>query len=364
MSTDAVDLPGAAAIPRPLTSLIGREREIEAASALMRREDVQLVTLTGPGGVGKTRLATETAAGIAPHFPDGVRFIALASLTEPEAVLPAIARALRVQERGNTPLVEQIAASMRDRRLLLVVDNFEHLPDVELSGDEVLATSYFKASQAIAQELGDPWQLSQFEGDLAWRLERRGEIARSAQHQRQALEARRLLGDEMLLPTSLCCAAIHAAEIGRWAQAVRLLSATEHVRRRTGTAVPFEYAERYDRDLEQVRARLGEREFAAEWAAGASMGLDAVVAEANDALVAWGRSEAIGRAPSAPLHGLSPREIEVLRLVAAGKTNREIAGELFISVPTVKVHVRAILTKLGLESRTAAAASAIQNQLI
>jgi predicted ATPase/class 3 adenylate cyclase len=114
-------------LPHQPTALLGRERELREIDGFLRREEVRLVTLTGPGGVGKTRLALQAAADLLEVFPDGAFFIELAPLTDPALVPSTVASALGVREEGGQPLVEALAAFLRDRRLLLSLDNFEHL---------------------------------------------------------------------------------------------------------------------------------------------------------------------------------------------------------------------------------------------
>ncbi len=116
-----------APVPVPRRRLIDREQERAQAQALLQREDVGLVTLTGPGGVGKTRVAVQVAADLAPQFTDGVAFISLAALKDPTLVVPAVARALGVSQTGDDSLEERLLAYLQPRDVLLVLDNAEQL---------------------------------------------------------------------------------------------------------------------------------------------------------------------------------------------------------------------------------------------
>ncbi len=114
-------------LPRPATRLVGRARELAELEALLLRPETRLITLTGPGGTGKTRLALHAAAECASSFADGARFVSLAPLRDPAHALPAIAHALDVSEQPGTPLRDTLAGELAGRELLLVLDNAEHL---------------------------------------------------------------------------------------------------------------------------------------------------------------------------------------------------------------------------------------------
>jgi predicted ATPase/class 3 adenylate cyclase len=144
-------LGSAASLPVPATALVGRDDDIERLRVLLARPGVRLVTLTGAGGIGKTRLAVQAAAGLPDEFPDGLWWVGLAPLGRGEEMLGAIAQVLGVREEEDTGLERAVATRLEGRRMLIVLDNAEHLlPDVAdvvvrllAAGDRlvVLATS-------------------------------------------------------------------------------------------------------------------------------------------------------------------------------------------------------------------------------
>ncbi|MFC0681146.1 DUF4062 domain-containing protein [Lysobacter korlensis] len=119
----------ATALPDPLTRLFGREQAIRHLGNLLAAPEVRLVTLIGPGGIGKTRLAIEAARTFADRFGDGVLFVPLAPIDGAGQVPNAIAQALGVPDTGDAPLDRKLVVSLHTRQLLLILDNFEHVVD-------------------------------------------------------------------------------------------------------------------------------------------------------------------------------------------------------------------------------------------
>jgi Domain of unknown function (DUF4062) len=136
----AAEAPQAGAVLVPATPLVGREREAAAVAELVLGEGVRLVTLTGPGGVGKSRLAVEVAARLGPGFEDGVRFVELASVPAAGLVAAAVAAALGLSTSGGR-LITDLKSFLRPRRVLLLLDNFEQVTDAAPLVTELLAAA-------------------------------------------------------------------------------------------------------------------------------------------------------------------------------------------------------------------------------
>ena len=126
-------------VPTSLTSFVGRQQEVASISALLRRPDVHLLTLTGPGGIGKTRLSLQVAEDLAKQFIDGIVFVNLAPLSDAELVVPTIGQVLGVREQGHQPPLDSLKDYLRDRHLLLMLDNFEQVIEAAVQVAELLA---------------------------------------------------------------------------------------------------------------------------------------------------------------------------------------------------------------------------------
>ncbi len=126
-------------LPVQLTSLIGRRQEVAHLQHLLGREDVRLLTLTGPGGIGKTRLGLQVAAELSDLFTDGAYFVNLAPLGDPHLVVPTIAQTLDLKEVAGQPLLDLLKGALYRKHLLLLLDNFEQVVDAALDVAALLA---------------------------------------------------------------------------------------------------------------------------------------------------------------------------------------------------------------------------------
>ncbi len=130
-------------LPQPLSSFVGRASDIAAVRQMLARQ--RLVTLLGPGGIGKTRLSLQVAADVVSDFPDGVWLVELAALADTRLVKQAVATVLGVKEEAGRPLIEALLRALVDKRLLLILDNCEHL----LQGCAELAQQLLQASVGV-----------------------------------------------------------------------------------------------------------------------------------------------------------------------------------------------------------------------
>jgi predicted ATPase/serine/threonine protein kinase len=130
-------------LPVQRTGFVGREKEVAAAKELLLRQDVRLVTVTGPGGIGKTRLAVQVARGLVEHFPGGTHFVSLSSISDPGLIASVIVQTLGIREAGGQSPLEILKENLQDSRrapMLLLLDNFEHLIQAAPTMAELLAT--------------------------------------------------------------------------------------------------------------------------------------------------------------------------------------------------------------------------------
>ena len=125
--------PDTGPVPLPMTSFVGRERELAAASGLLRRSEIRLLTVIGPGGIGKTRFALRTVEDLGDAFAGGASVVSLASVRDPTLVMPAIAQALGVPDAAPEVLLTRVERFLADQVVLLVLDNAEHLLDTVAS---------------------------------------------------------------------------------------------------------------------------------------------------------------------------------------------------------------------------------------
>jgi len=130
-------------LPIQPTSFIGREKDLVSTQKILSQSDVRLLTLTGPGGIGKTRLGLQLAAELADEYKDGIFFVPLAPITDPMLVTPTIAQTLDVHEQGNQPILVTLGEFLQQKKMLLFLDNFEHVGEAAPDVAHLLETCSF-----------------------------------------------------------------------------------------------------------------------------------------------------------------------------------------------------------------------------
>ncbi|HEY6409115.1 MAG TPA: NB-ARC domain-containing protein, partial [Ktedonobacteraceae bacterium] len=140
-------------LPAQLSPLIGREQEVASACALLRKPEVRFLTLTGTGGVGKTHLGLQIATDLVNDFAEGVCFVSLVPISDPDLVIPIIAETLGLRESGDQPVIERLSAFLLEKCLLLFLDNFEQVIHAAPALTELLGRCLFLKVLVTSREV-------------------------------------------------------------------------------------------------------------------------------------------------------------------------------------------------------------------
>ena len=267
------------------------------------------------------------------------------------ALLSAVATARGDHDRADALIAESVALSRQAGDPAVVALRLESAGAAAgIRGDLDRAIARFEESLVLLRGAGNAREIGHVLANLAFSVHERGDPRRAAGLAREALGATWGPREEERLIFPLDLAATVARAAGRTTEAARLRGAEARLRARFQVPILTKDEAHYGRERDALRRALGEAESAAAWAAGEALPVAEAVAEANAVLAA------IVDTPTAAItsaHGLTPRELEVIRLIAAGQSNRQIADALFIAVPTVKRHLTNIFGELGVTSRSA-----------
>jgi non-specific serine/threonine protein kinase len=232
-------------------------------------------------------------------------------------------------------------------------------------GNLAQATVLHEEALALAREIGDRHEVALVLVNLGYAAEDRDDLPQARARYSAAVTILQEAERPWILALCLEGLAGLLAAGGDAARAVRALGAATVMREVLDLPLPPVYGARRDRLLAATRAQLGSATFEAAWEIGRAMPLDEVLAGALSEQLESGAGDHYGsRTVAASRLGLTARERDVLRLLAEGRSDKEIAAALFIGRPTVSKHVSAILGKLGVGSRAAAAATAVRDRLV
>jgi predicted ATPase/DNA-binding CsgD family transcriptional regulator len=238
-----------------------------------------------------------------------------------------------------------------------------HLGDIQLrQGNYEQANTFLEASLNLLKKLGDKWSLALALGALGENFRRQGNYQQAESHFQQGLAIYQELNNTVDVLWILQALAIRAVEQGQAKRAVHLWGAAESLREAVHAPLSFSYQSDYAPFLKSARNALGEKAFASAWTEGRSLTLEQAITLARSApVLEMSPQTAHGETQ---LYGLTSREVEILRLVATGLTDAQIAERLVISPRTVSKHLQSVYSKLDLPSRSAATRFAIEHDLV
>ncbi|HEY6409382.1 MAG TPA: tetratricopeptide repeat protein, partial [Ktedonobacteraceae bacterium] len=236
-------------------------------------------------------------------------------------------------------------------------------------GDSVKARLLLEEEMALSREIGHRHGTAESLSFLARVQVLEGDLAAARALYEESLAIGREMGDDLNIPFRLEGLADVVAIQGESAWAARLWGTAEALREARGTPLPPVYCADYERSVAAAHARLGEKAFAAAWVEGRGMTAEQAVAAQGQAILSQPSptellSTSPAKASTTNPDGLTPREVDVLVLLAQGLTSAQIAKQLVIGVVTVNFHVRSIYSKLGVTSRSAATRYALEHHLV